>query len=135
MVNWKTILVAHSHFAFATPPLQFMFVVVRRRNNFLGSRNNLIDKFAGHMSPLALLHACMLVITDAIMKTTTIMSRIAIMIVVVASDRGEGRGVPEVTDTLHWYLLGPGKSRRMSKEDLTADNFSCTEGSLCFSSC
>ena len=61
-----------------------MFVVVRRRNNFLGSRNNLIDKFAGHMFPLALLHACMLVITDTIM-TTTIMSRIAVMIV-VASD-------------------------------------------------
>ena len=71
-------MVAHSHFAFATPPLHFMFVV-RRRNNFLGSRNNL--KFAVHVSPGA---ACMLVITDAIM-TTTIRSRIAIMIV-VASD-------------------------------------------------
>lgn len=56
--------------------------VVRRRNNFLGFRNNL--KFAGHVSPSAAAAAvvvCMLVITDAIM-TTTIMSRIAITIVV-----------------------------------------------------
>ena len=58
MVNWKTILVAHSHFVFATPPLhvsgRFMFVL-RRRNNFLGSRIiSSINLVA--MSPLALLH-------------------------------------------------------------------------------
>jgi len=67
------------------------------------------------MSPLALLHACMLVITDAIMKTTTIMSRIAIMIVVVASDRGEGRGVPEVTDTALVSFGPPEKSTAVKR--------------------
>lgn len=78
--SWQHIHILHLQLR----PSAFHVCCLRRSYNFLGSRNNLIDKFAGHVSPLALLHACKLVVTDAIM-TTTIMQRIAIMIV-VASD-------------------------------------------------